>query len=617
MVAAGGDLTLEDRHRVFVSYSRHDFYFAEQLAVALGRRGLAVWFDVHELAAGTDWSAAIDRAIAECDSFVLVASRAALESPNVEHERERAAQLGRPQVAVLAQRTVPSLPPSIPAYDLTTSFGRGVDALVGDLAAGRRTGRRPRIRLLPYPRAACLVALAPALGVVFAIVLAVQFARGIAGHEARFVPNADAAVAVAAVSIALVGAWSAVILWVFLRRRVRWQYLLSFLFSAPLVALLTLGNVEKMAGYVTMDPLLRALMPSSPMDLGAGPAMLVLLVVLVSIVAAIATHFSAGACRFLRTGIAPRRVRARHIGAVPRPAGRPGAVRSYRLLAVDDDAGVADEIRRCLAEWGIDRVADGGQGDRDIVVLTDKTSAAWPSRDDLRLPLAVVATSISLPVRGVLDRFQWVDYRARRRGTLRALGRDLAGMSAPVPDARAAPEIPERLQQLRLPLWVTITDWTLCCMAVLATMVAVYPAALLAFTDRPAHPWPSALCIAVAAALLLLTRWLRRRRITLPMLLGAIALCWVAMIACGLESVLQTMYPSYDHRGVIAATATYPAVSAVVIALAWRSLRRWLPRRARLGAPAEPELGSVRGSLAWLMTLASVLLTALVPLFVP
>src|SRR5689334_12939155 len=91
--AAGGDPPREDRYRVFVSYSRRDFYFAEQLAVALRRRGLAVWFDVHELAAGTDWSAAIDRAIAECDSFVIVASRAALESSYVKRERDRAAQL--------------------------------------------------------------------------------------------------------------------------------------------------------------------------------------------------------------------------------------------------------------------------------------------------------------------------------------------------------------------------------------------------------------------------------------------------------------------------------------------------------------------------------------------
>jgi TIR domain len=75
--------------RIFVSYSRRDFYFAEQLAVALRRRELAAWFDVHELAAGTDWSAGIDRAIVECDALVLVATRASLESPYVRRECDR------------------------------------------------------------------------------------------------------------------------------------------------------------------------------------------------------------------------------------------------------------------------------------------------------------------------------------------------------------------------------------------------------------------------------------------------------------------------------------------------------------------------------------------------
>ena len=40
--------------RVFVSYARRDFYFAEQLAIALRRHALDVWFDVHQLPMGTD-----------------------------------------------------------------------------------------------------------------------------------------------------------------------------------------------------------------------------------------------------------------------------------------------------------------------------------------------------------------------------------------------------------------------------------------------------------------------------------------------------------------------------------------------------------------------------------
>jgi hypothetical protein len=93
------------------------------------------------------------------------------------------------------------------------------------------------------------------------------------------------------------------------------------------------------------------------------------------------------------------------------------------------------------------------------------------------------------------------------------------------------------------------------------------------------------------------------------------ALCWLAIIACGLDSVLQTISPSTGRHG-LATAVGYPAISAVVIALAWRSLRRWLPRRTRRGAPAEPALGSVRGSLAWLTIIISVLTTAVTETFI-
>jgi hypothetical protein len=545
----------------------------------------------------------------ECDSFVLVASRAAAESSYVDRERERATELGRPQVAVLAERTTLSAPPPIPTYDLTSSFARGVEQLAHNLATELPTGRRVRIRL-PWPAAACLVASVPALCVLFVIVLGVEFGREVAGHQATSVSNADAALVVAAGATAFVAAWSAAILWTFLRRRVTWRYLRGWLFIAPLVVGLTWITVDELAGYLTTDPMLGLFGVSNTRSFGSASLLLVPLVLLASVAAAIATEFSPGLCRFLRTGTAPQRIRARHAGAIPRPIERDDVVRSYRLLAAEDDASVADEIRRGLAESGIDEVADGGERDRDIVVLTDKTPAGWLARDDLRHPLAVVATSISLPVRGVLHRFQWVDYRARRERTVRALGRDLVGASDPLVDARAAPAIPERLQQRRLPLWVVIVEWTLYFMAVLATMVAAYPLGLVALTDHPADVWPSALSIAVAVVLMLLARWLLRRRITLPLLLAGMALCWLAMIAWGLDDALQAQSSSRDRRSAIAATATYPALSVILIALAWRTLRRWLPRRTRIGAAAEPTLGSVRGSLEWLTMLVPALVSA-------
>ena len=127
--------------RVFVSYARRDFYFAEQLAVALRRHDVAAWFDGHELASGTDWSAGIDQAITHCDAMVLVASPAALESPYVRSEYGRAVQQGRPVVAVRCSKRSPPQELDFPVYDLRCSFRRGVAALADDLVGRHLYGR--------------------------------------------------------------------------------------------------------------------------------------------------------------------------------------------------------------------------------------------------------------------------------------------------------------------------------------------------------------------------------------------------------------------------------------------------------------------------------------------
>jgi hypothetical protein len=248
-------------NRVFISYSRSEFYFAEQLAASMRRHGLVVWFDVHELVAGTDWSSAIDRAIAECDTFVLVASRSALASPYVQRERELAAELDRPCVAVLPHRLARSSLPGIPTYDLTSSFRRGVDQLASDLLSGQRRGRRRRVPL-PFSAAACVVALAPAWCTMFAVVLGAAFATTVAGRETDLLSDAadaDRAVAISASTIVLLGAWSTYVCWSFSMRRVTWLSLRGFQFLIPVTTSLAVGFVELLAEYVTTDPLGRAL----------------------------------------------------------------------------------------------------------------------------------------------------------------------------------------------------------------------------------------------------------------------------------------------------------------------------------------------------------------------
>jgi hypothetical protein len=256
---------------------------------------------------------------------------------------------------------------------------------------------------------------------------------------------------------------------------------------------------------------------------------------------------------------------------------------------------------------GIEEAVDG---ERDVVVLTDRTPAEWLARDDLRDPLAVVATSIALPVRGVLQRFQWTDYRRRRRGALEMLGRDLAAATGSDEEARSAPEVPERLQHLRLPVAIVIVEWTLFSMAVLAAEVAAYGLALAASHGRRELVWPAAVCLALAPVPVVLARRLRRRRLTPRLLVGVMAVFWAALIGLGLDRVLQVMFPSWDRGSFSAASPISVAISVVVLALAWRSLRRWLPRRIRGERSERPRLGYARGSLLWVTMLVPAIVSS-------
>jgi virginiamycin B lyase len=81
---------------VFISYSRKQFYIAEQLARIIEQNGLAAWIDVQEIAPGSDWQASIDQGLAACHAFVVLASRSAQRSAAVQYEIAAARKAGKP-----------------------------------------------------------------------------------------------------------------------------------------------------------------------------------------------------------------------------------------------------------------------------------------------------------------------------------------------------------------------------------------------------------------------------------------------------------------------------------------------------------------------------------------
>jgi hypothetical protein len=577
---------------VFVSYSRRDFYAAEEIAVELGRRGLAPWFDVHELAPGTDWSAAIDRAVAECDVLLLVATPAALASEQVRRERDLASSRGRPSVAVLPRPLRSPLDPGLPTYDLTTGFRRGVDRLAADLAAGRTPGLRRRIPL-PSPIGVLLLALPLALSVVLAAWIAIAFAASVPGRAVTPDATTRTALAIVGEIAAVVAVAAGYVLWAFATRRVRWLNLRGWVFGLPLLVIVMAGSVDTVTEYVRTG----AISSSADVNLSDWIDALAAAVALLGVAAAVATERSGGVYRHLRTGVAPARLRRRRTGnvAARSPAGAPA--RTYRLLAVPEDASVAEDVRRSLAVGGIVEVAADAPRDRDVVVVTDRTPVEWLVRTDLEQPLAVVGTSTALPVRGALQRLQWVDYRRRRAATLDGLARALHPDADEAARALAA-AVPEGLEQPQAPRLVVLAEWVFYATASLAAFAGVYTTATIVTDVRGAPPRAAVLCalvapVAIAAALRIRTRRLSRRGV-----LSAFALLYTALFALQFDEVLQAQGTA-DAGLFRSPTVAYLGLGLAVLAVTWRALGRWLPR----GAARHPDgatLGGVRESRTYL-----------------
>lgn len=71
---------------IFISYSRLDREFVDQLIEELQRRGFDVWLDRKDISGGTDWRAAISQAIRACRAFLLVLSTDSATSKKVVQE---------------------------------------------------------------------------------------------------------------------------------------------------------------------------------------------------------------------------------------------------------------------------------------------------------------------------------------------------------------------------------------------------------------------------------------------------------------------------------------------------------------------------------------------------
>ncbi|MGH3792421.1 MAG: toll/interleukin-1 receptor domain-containing protein, partial [Pseudonocardiaceae bacterium] len=183
--------------RVFVSYSRRDFNFAEALTVTFRQNtALDPWLDVQRLRPGIDWAKALDENLDRADVLLLVASPAALASTFVRREWSRALGRGIPvYIGVVKAVRLPNELARCPGNDLRVRFWRraaelGRAVAARDITSSTITSRPRRWWLpgrVPVPLAV-LVALSMvnSLALLWATVLLLRFATGFARSGRAF-----------------------------------------------------------------------------------------------------------------------------------------------------------------------------------------------------------------------------------------------------------------------------------------------------------------------------------------------------------------------------------------------------------------------------------------------
>ena len=118
---------------VFLSHSSEDRRFVADLADALRRHGLAVWYSGTEIVGAQQWHDEIGAALGRCGWFVVVLTPAAVRSMWVRREITYALRQDR-----LAKRIVPILRRDCDHESLSWTLGgmQFVDARGGINAAG-------------------------------------------------------------------------------------------------------------------------------------------------------------------------------------------------------------------------------------------------------------------------------------------------------------------------------------------------------------------------------------------------------------------------------------------------------------------------------------------------
>jgi formylglycine-generating enzyme required for sulfatase activity len=131
---------MEKQRRTFLSYSRVNKDFALRLAKELKAEGFAVWLDQLDIPLGARWDAEVEKALIECEIFMIIITKDSIASENVLDEIGYAIDSGKRFLPVLMEKcNIPLRLRRFQYVDFTNkSFDEGVEAakqLLGTLIA--------------------------------------------------------------------------------------------------------------------------------------------------------------------------------------------------------------------------------------------------------------------------------------------------------------------------------------------------------------------------------------------------------------------------------------------------------------------------------------------------
>jgi formylglycine-generating enzyme required for sulfatase activity len=96
---------MEKQRRTFLSYSRVNKDFAIKLAKELKAEGLPVWLDQLDIPPGSRWDVEVEKALVECDIFMVIITQASSTSENVLDEIGYAIDNGKRMLPVLLEKS--------------------------------------------------------------------------------------------------------------------------------------------------------------------------------------------------------------------------------------------------------------------------------------------------------------------------------------------------------------------------------------------------------------------------------------------------------------------------------------------------------------------------------